>query len=102
VGVDRKCRPTIINVEIDPNAKRRHFRYVVGIAVAISMSPASSSAILRSSWSSSQRWLLPGFDPDRAQQRCGRDHHQNASETKRDLHRKPIQDVDQRHVAGKR
>jgi len=31
----------------DPNAKRRHFRYVVGIAVAISVSPASSSAILR-------------------------------------------------------
>jgi hypothetical protein len=26
---------------IDPNAKRRHFRYVVGIAVAISVSPAS-------------------------------------------------------------
>jgi len=46
--------------------------------------------------------LLPGFDPDRAQQRRGRDHHQDASETERDLHRKPIRDVEQGNAAGDR
>src|SRR5439155_25543008 len=50
--------------------------------------------------SSSHSWLLPWFDLDRAQQRSGRDHHQDASETERDLHWKCIRDVDQRYVSG--
>src|SRR5207237_4600795 len=52
--------------------------------------------------SSSHSWFLPWFDLDRTQQRCGRDHHQDASETECDLHGKSIRDVDQRYVAGER
>ena len=46
--------------------------------------------------------LLPGFDADQVQQRCGRDHRHDATETERYLHRKPVRDVEQRHVAGER
>ncbi|BAL08466.1 hypothetical protein BJA01nite_82710 [Bradyrhizobium japonicum] len=44
----------------------------------------------------------PRLEFDRAQHRCNRDHHQNASEAERDLHRKLIGDDEQRDVAGKR
>jgi hypothetical protein len=47
-------------------------------------------------------WLLPGFDPNRVQQYRGDDHHQDSTETERDLHCKPIRDIEQRHVAGER
>jgi len=50
--------------------------------------------------SSVATWLLPRFDPNRVQQYRGDDHRQDSTETERDLHRKSIRDVEQRHVAG--
>jgi hypothetical protein len=47
-------------------------------------------------------WSPPRLDLDRAQHRCSRDHHQNASEAERDLHPKLIGGAEQRDVAGKR
>src|SRR5438128_6712751 len=46
--------------------------------------------------------LLPGFDLDQVQQRRRHDHHQDATNTERDLHRQPLRDVEQRQVAGER
>ncbi len=47
-------------------------------------------------------WSPPRLDLDRAQQRCGCDRNQNASEAKRALHGKLIGDAEQGDVAGKR
>jgi hypothetical protein len=65
--------------------------------------------ILRVSWPFSRIEAIKaisaaalGLIPNQVQQRCCRDHHQGASEAERDLHRKPIRDVDQRYVAGER
>ena len=44
--------------------------------------------------------VLPGFDADQVQQRCAHDHRYDATNTQRDLHRKPVRDVEQRHVAN--
>src|SRR6266404_7903403 len=102
----RDCRvgpgsftPVILTYPACATARRRSLRAGRSIAVAGAFSVMSAFPVLCHRHGSR---LLPGFDPDRAQQRRGRDHHQDASETERDLHRKPIRDVEQGNAAGDR